>query len=201
MEIFAPWFLCVFFVLVLLSALAERFSVSRMREFLADPGKARGCSTNSLVIHWLIHYLTLLSPTALRRRHSQTVRDRSSSYKIVIKNFLNPKEHQNCILGSKAMAILLKGWILPIGGASAGEGLRSTGLPLLVFLASISYKVCLQLWSKYRFLGSPAFTFYLFQHWVSTHLVYHRVYWETPLHSNWQGLAKWGLNPPNGLTK
>ena len=30
------------------------------------------------------------------------------------------------------MAILLKRWILPIGGASAVEGLRSTGLPRLV---------------------------------------------------------------------
>ena len=40
-------------------------------------------------------------PTALRRRHTQTVRVRSSSYKIdyvkVIKNFRNPKGHQNPI--------------------------------------------------------------------------------------------------------
>ena len=42
----------------------------------------------------------------------------------MIKNFINPKGHQNPISGSKVIAILLKGWILPIGGASAGEGLR-----------------------------------------------------------------------------
>ena len=42
----------------------------------------------------------------------------------MIKIFLNPKGHQNPISGSKDMAILLKGWILPIGGASPGEGLR-----------------------------------------------------------------------------
>ena len=42
----------------------------------------------------------------------------------MIKNFLNPEGHQNPISGSKVTAILLKGWILPIGGASAGEGLR-----------------------------------------------------------------------------
>ena len=36
--------------------------------------------------------------------------------------------------GSKVTVILLKGWILPIGGASAVEGLRSTRLPRLVFL-------------------------------------------------------------------
>ena len=67
-------------------------------------------------------------PTALRRRHSQTVRDRASSYKIdyiiVIKSFLNPEWHQNPTSSSKVTAILLKGWIRPIGEASAGEGLR-----------------------------------------------------------------------------
>ena len=76
-------------------------------------------------------------PTALRRRHAQTVRDSSSSYKIdyviVIKTFQNPKGHQNPINVLKVTAILLKGWILPVGGASAVEGLRSTGLPRLVF--------------------------------------------------------------------
>ena len=55
------------------------------------------------------------------------VRDSTSSYKIddviVIKNFLNSEGHQNPISGSKVTAILLKGWILPIGGASSGEGL------------------------------------------------------------------------------
>ena len=54
-------------------------------------------------------------PTALWRRHTQTVRDRASSYKIdyviVIKNFLNPEDHQNLINGSKVTAILLKEWI------------------------------------------------------------------------------------------
>ena len=56
------------------------------------------------------------------------VRDRYSSYKIdyviVIQNYLNPAGHQNPISGSKVTAILLNRWILPIGGASAGEGLR-----------------------------------------------------------------------------
>ena len=45
----------------------------------------------------------------------------------MIKNFLNPEAHQNPINGSKVTAILLKGWISPIGGASAGDGVR---LPL-----------------------------------------------------------------------
>ena len=98
--------------------------------FLADPGEARGCSTNSLVIKSVSQPFP---PTALRRRHAQTVRDGSSSckidYVIVIENCLNPEGHQNPINGSRFTAILLKGWILPIGGASAVEGLRSTGLP------------------------------------------------------------------------
>ena len=64
----------------------------------------------------LIHPVRQPFPlTALQRRHAQTVRDSTSSYKIdhfiVIKNFLNPKGHQNPISGSKVMAILLKGLI------------------------------------------------------------------------------------------
>ena len=52
----------------------------------------------------------------------------------MIKNFLNPEAHQNPISGSNDTAILLKWQILPIGGASAVEGLRSTGLPRLVLI-------------------------------------------------------------------
>ena len=37
---------------------------------------------------------------------------------------LIPEGHPNCITGSKVTAYLLNGWILPIGGASAGKGLR-----------------------------------------------------------------------------
>ena len=103
------------------------------------PGEARGCSTNSLVLNYFSESVSEPSPpTALPRRHAQTVRDSSSSYKIdyviVIKNFLNPEGYQNPINGSKVTAILLKGWILPIGGASAVEGPRSTGLPHLVWI-------------------------------------------------------------------
>ena len=43
----------------------------------------------------------------------------------MIKNFLNPKGHENPFSGSKVTGIILKGWIWPIGGALAGEGLRS----------------------------------------------------------------------------
>ena len=43
---------------------------------------------------------------------------------------LNLEGHPNRITGSKVTAIFLNGWILPIGGASAVEGLLSTGLTL-----------------------------------------------------------------------
>ena len=72
--------------------------------------------------------LCLVKHFTLQRRHAQTIRDRSSSYNKdifkVIKNFLNPRGHQHFISGSKVTAILLKEWILRIGGALAGEGLR-----------------------------------------------------------------------------
>ena len=49
-------------------------------------------------------------PIALRRRHTQTVKDSTSSYKIdfvkVIKNFLKPEGNQNPTSGSKVTAIL-----------------------------------------------------------------------------------------------
>ena len=47
---------------------------------------------------------------------------------------LNLEGHPNCIAGSRVTAILLKGWILPIGGALAFEGLRLMGLRRLVFI-------------------------------------------------------------------
>ena len=52
--------------------------------YLADPGEARGCSTNTFVINSFIHSVSQsvsqpFPPTALRRRHAQTVRDSSSS--------------------------------------------------------------------------------------------------------------------------
>ena len=75
--------------------------------YLADPGGARGCSTKPFVIHLFIHSVSEpFPPTALRRRHAQTVIDSSSSYNIdLVKAFLNPEGHQNRITGAKVMAI------------------------------------------------------------------------------------------------
>ena len=88
-------------------------------QLLADPGKARGCSTNNSVTYSVTDPLV---PTTVRQRHAQTV-SYKIDYVIVIKNFLNPERHQNPIRGSKVTASLLKGLIWPIGEASAGEGM------------------------------------------------------------------------------
>ena len=53
-----------------------------------------------------------------------------------IESPLNLEGHPNCITGSIVMEILLNVLFLPIDGASAVEGLRSTGLPRLVFVNS-----------------------------------------------------------------
>ena len=45
----------------------------------------------------------------------------------MVKNFLNPKGHQNPFSGSKVMAILLKGWIWTIGEVALGR-VRAAGL-------------------------------------------------------------------------
>ena len=56
------------------------------------------------------------------------VRDRSSSYKIVyiivIKNFLNPKEHQNPISGSKSYGHFTEGVEFAYCWSCIGKGLR-----------------------------------------------------------------------------
>ena len=64
---------------------------------------------------------------SLRRRHALMLEDGTFSHKIDNFSILNLEGHQNCITGSRVMAILLNGWILPIGGASAVEALLSTG--------------------------------------------------------------------------
>ena len=78
------------------------------------PGQCQGLLYNSIVIHSFIELVREpFPPTALRRPNAPTVGDRASSYKIdyviVVKTFLNPEGHQNCITGSKVTAVLLKG--------------------------------------------------------------------------------------------
>ena len=84
--------------------------------FLADPGKARGCSTNTSVIHSVSDPLVKIS---LRRRHARMVKNGDSSHKTdymdIFSENLNLEGHPNRCIGSKVTAILLNGWILPTG--------------------------------------------------------------------------------------
>ena len=75
----------------------------------------------------------------LRRRHAPMVRNGAFSHKIdyitIVSEILNFKGHQERIIGSRVTAILLKGWIFPIG--QCGEASRwrvcyQRGLPRLV---------------------------------------------------------------------
>ena len=73
-----------------------------------------------------------------RRRHALTVEDgafrHKKDYVTIFKEILNPKEHPNRITGSKVTAILLNGWILPIGGASSGRVCSCSLRSRLVFV-------------------------------------------------------------------
>ena len=63
------------------------------------------------------------------------VEDGAFSNKIdYFSGIINVEGHLNCNTGSRVMAILLNWWILPLGRASAVEGLQSTRLPRLVYL-------------------------------------------------------------------
>ena len=77
---------------------------------------------------------------SLRRRHAPMVRNGAFSHKIdyttIFLEILNLEGHQNCITGSRGTAILLHGWLFPIG--QSGEASRwrvcyQQGLPRLVF--------------------------------------------------------------------
>ena len=78
---------------------------------------------------------------SLQRRHALMVEDGSFSHKVdyvaIFLKILNLEGHLNRITGSRITAILLNWWILPIGEASAVEGLRSAGLPRLVLTTEV----------------------------------------------------------------
>ena len=78
---------------------------------------------------------------SLQRRHPLMIEDGSFSHKvdyvaIFLLKILNLEGLKNRIIGLRVMAILLNGWILPIGGASAVGVCYQQGLPRLVFRSS-----------------------------------------------------------------
>ena len=61
-------------------------------------------------------FLPQLYGAAMPKRSSYEI-----EYVIVIKNCLNPEGHHSPISDSKVTAILLKGWIWPIGEVALGR--------------------------------------------------------------------------------
>ena len=121
----------------------EPFSWDIHFALLADPGKPRGCSTNTSVINWLIKSESdPLVKISLRRRHSLMVEYGAFSHKIDQVTFfggdLKSRRASKSNTGSRVTTILLNGWILPTGGASAVESLLSTGLtPSSLFINQV----------------------------------------------------------------
>ena len=110
--------------------------------FLSRPGQSQGLHYKHLC-YWLFDWF-MQSPTALRRRYAQTVRNRSFSYKIDYVIGI----HQ--CSGSKGTAILMKGLILPVGGVASGRvcacSLRSqTGIK--TFFCELGY-FFIQIWNR-----------------------------------------------------
>ena len=119
------------------------------------PGRSQGLLCKHpcyLLTHYLIYWLTdPLVPTTLRCRHAQWARDRSSSYKtdyIIV------------------TAILLKGWILPVGGASAGEGLHLQPAQQ-VCLYLLHLKFCTYCTSSFVFEAPSVLDLLLLQFFIS----------------------------------
>ena len=89
------------------------WKLKQFHSLLADPGRTRGCSTNTVVIKWLNQWVSdHISARVLCRRQAQMDREGASShttnYITQVMDILNLKEN--------VTAILLNVWILPIGG-------------------------------------------------------------------------------------
>ena len=85
----------------------------------------------------------------------------------------NLKGHQNCIIGSKVTAILLKGWILPFGGVASKKGLRLQP-------AQQACLIELKTWQRGRLTYLHVVTS------LSTELLSPRVHKTTSIGSPWQ---------------
>ena len=77
-----------------------------------------------------ISRVTLSLVTTFMVTNRGMIEDGAFSHKVdyvtIYYEIINLKGHPNRITGSRVTAIFLNGWILPIGGASAVEGLRPT---------------------------------------------------------------------------
>ena len=104
-------------------------------KFLADPGKARGCFTNTSVVNWLP-----LSKYLYGTAMTYWLKTMLSVIKKTLLHFFKRNSKSWWV-----MAILLNGWILPIGISLVVEGLWSIGLPRLDLYGTTHFCVTLVL--------------------------------------------------------
>ena len=97
----------------LLSTGPTRLVCSILR-YLADPDKARGCSTKSVVINWLIKWKSHKIDTGLGHSISRRIL-------------------KNALLVQKLRQFYQNGWILPSGGISLGRVCDQQGYPINFF--------------------------------------------------------------------
>ena len=92
---------------------------------ISTPGRSQGLLYKQLC-YWLIHWFSdPLVKISLQRRQAHLVKNGASSHKTnyfdMSSEILDPEGYQNCCIGSKVMAILRNGWILPTGGVALGR--------------------------------------------------------------------------------
>ena len=96
---------------------------------ISRPGQNRGCSTNTFFNNALTDSVIVceIIPTALPRLNGWRWCFQSWNRLCYFFFFsiINLKGHPNCDTDSRVTAILLNRYILPIGGASAVDGLQS----------------------------------------------------------------------------
>ena len=69
-------------------------------------------------------------------------------YNTILQEILNLEGHPNRITGSKDTTILLNGWSLPIGGASAVKDMRLQPAQQACFLPNMCYLCVFATWLK-----------------------------------------------------
>ena len=96
----------------------------------AKPGNAPKTSLSLIIslISSAILFLPQLYGAATPKRFEVALLVVKIAYIIVIKTFLNPEGHKNTISGSKNSVILLKEWIMRIGGVELGRVLSAPAL-------------------------------------------------------------------------
>ena len=110
-----------------------KWNILDMNRFLADPGEASGCSTNTFVTHSV--------PRALRRHYVQTVRDSSSIViKKLSKSWSVSKSHQ----GLKSYGHFSEAVDFAYWWSWIGKGLRLQPAQQACFLSAFSLVAIIQ---------------------------------------------------------